>query len=80
MNCNKLGVEVKGLLESSKEELAAPLATFVSVEKMRALVTMGDLTRFKEVRTTVVPSFDKELYKAVGVIEGEQVMTLRQDE
>ena len=46
---NKLGVEVKGLTEKSKERLAEPLATFISVENARVLVTMGELAQFKEV-------------------------------
>ena len=44
-----LGLEVKGLIESSKERLAEALATFISVETARTLVCIGELAPFKEV-------------------------------
>ena len=58
---HKLGVEVKGVNESSKNRLAEALATFVSVDHVGALVTMGDLAQFQEVHTVVLPRFNKEV-------------------
>ena len=43
---HKLGVAVEGFPESSKEELAEALTTFISVDTARALVTMDELARF----------------------------------
>ena len=48
MKGNKLGVEMKGLAESSKERLAEALATFISVDTAGALVAMGELARSTE--------------------------------
>ena len=50
------------------------MATLTSVDIAGALVTMGELTHFKEVHTAVLPSSDKEVYKHA------EVMTLRPEE
>ena len=76
----KLGVEVKGSPESSKERLAEALATFISVDNTRSLVTMGELAQFSEVHKVVLPSFDKEVYKHPRTTEGEEVLTFRPEE
>ena len=49
------------------------LATFVSVDKARALVTMGELAQFREVLKIVLPSFSKDVSKDAG---GRVVMPL----
>ena len=59
--------------------LAEELATFISVEHARALVTAGELGRYREVHDIVLPEFDKE-YPEACVIEGEEVLTLRPEE
>ena len=64
----KLGVEVQDFTESIKERLAGALATFISVDNARALVTMGELAQFKDVHEVVSPSFNKEVYKDAAVI------------
>ena len=71
--------EVKSLTESSKSRLAEPLATVISEDNVRALVTKGELERYKEVHEIVFPKFDKE-YTEACVIEGEEVQTLRLEE
>ena len=43
MTGNKLEVVVEGLTESSKYRLAEALGAFISVDGVRALVTMGAL-------------------------------------
>ena len=72
---NQLGVEVKDLTESRKDRLAEALLTFISVDNAVALVTMGELVQFKEVRKGVLPSF--RWYGDAKAIQGEEVMTLR---
>ena len=42
-----LGVAVKGLTESNKDKLAEALATIISGDRARTLVTMGELAQFK---------------------------------
>ena len=59
----KLGVEAKGLTESSKDRLAEDLATVISVHNARAMITKGELAQFKDVH--------EEVYKDAEVIEGE---------
>ena len=70
-NGNKLGVEVKGIPESSNHRLADAFATFISVDNAGALVTMGELAQFKEVHKIVFFNFYKEVRKNAKVIEGE---------
>ena len=55
----ELGVEVKGFTDSSQERLAEPFGTFFSPDNARALVTMGELARFKEVHKVVLSKFEK---------------------
>ena len=71
--------EVQSLTVSSKSKLTEVSATFISVADVRALVTMGELTRCKEVREKVLPKLDKEDAEAC-VIEGCEVQTLRKGE
>ena len=52
---NKLGVEVKGHAESSKDRLGEALTTSISVDNAGAFVTMGELT----VHKVALPSFDE---------------------
>ena len=66
---NKLCVEVKGLTDSRKERPAEALATFTSVDNARALVTMGELARFKEVHKVVLPSFSTKRTKTRKSLE-----------
>ena len=48
---NNFGLEVKGLTESSKSRLAGGrLATFISVDNVKAVVTVGELARDKKER------------------------------
>ena len=70
---NNFGVEVKGLSESSKSRLAEALATFISIDDVRALVTMGELGRGAR---DSFPTFDKK-YTEACVIEGAEILTLR---
>ena len=63
-------MEVKGLTESSRRKLAEAQATFISVDNVRALVTLGELDRYKEVHEIVLPKFDKE-YTEACVMERE---------
>ena len=46
------------------------------MDNVKALVTVGELGRHKEVHDIVLPRFDKE-YANACVIEGEEVPTLR---
>ena len=46
------------------------LATFISVDSFRALVTMGDLERYKEVHEIVLSKFDKEHTEARMMCHG----------
>ena len=55
------------------------LATCISVDRVRVLVTIGELGRYKKVHETVSPKFDKECTEA-SVIEEEEVLTLRPEE
>ena len=80
-NGTKLGVEVKGILESSNHRLADAFATFISVDHAGALVTTGELAQFKEVHTIVFSNFHTEVFhtevrKNAEVIEGEEAMIL----
>ena len=59
----KLDIEVKRLTESSQERLPQALATVISVHNARAMITIGELARLKEVH--------EEVYKDAEVIEGE---------
>ena len=61
---NKFGLEVRGLLESRKRQLADASATFISVDNVRASVTMVELWPFKEVHEVVLPKFSKEFTEA----------------
>ena len=70
-NGNKLGVEVKGIPESSNHRLADAFATFISVDNAGGLVTMGELAQFKEVHTIVFSNFHTGVRKNAEVIEGE---------
>ena len=72
---NKLGIEVKGLTENSRK-LAEPLATFISVDTSRAIVTMDELGQHTAVQEQVVHQFSEE-YKDSTVIEEEKVLTFR---
>ena len=77
---NNFGVEVKGSAESSMGKLAKKSAgKLLSVDNVRALVTVGELERCKEVYEIVFPKFDKEHTEAC-VIEGEEVLTLRPED
>ena len=76
---NSLGVEVKRLTDSSKEKLAEARTTFISVDKVRTLVKMGELVRYKEAHEMVFRTFDKK-YTEAYVIEGEEVLTVRPEE
>ena len=60
VNGNKFGVKAKGLTEGSREKLAEALATFISLDNARALVTMGDLGQYQEVHEVVLPKFSEE--------------------
>ena len=46
---NNFGVRVQSLTESGKSKLAEALATLISVDSAKALVTMGELGRYKKV-------------------------------
>ena len=59
------------------ERLADALATFISVDNARALVTMAELALFKEVHKVTSPSLKKEVYTDAKVVEGEEVTILR---
>ena len=52
---NTFGAEVNGLTQNSKGKLASALATFISVDTRRAMVTMRVLERYKEVHEMVLP-------------------------
>ena len=67
------------MLHRKQQKLAeAPTAT-TSGDSVGALVTMGELGRYKEVHEIVFPEFDTE-YAEACVIEGEEVLTLRPEE
>ena len=57
--------------------MAEVLATCISVDNTRALVTMGELGQYKEVKQVVVPEFSGA-YKDAMVIGGGGILTLRQ--
>ena len=76
---NKLGVQLKLVIESSKGKLAEALATFISADNVRAQITMGELGQYKEVREEVLPKFIKEFTEAMAMKE-EEVLTLRFEE
>ena len=73
---NKFWVEVKGLTESSKGKAGG---TFISVDNVRALVTLGERVRYKGVNEMVLPEFDKDHTESC-VFEGEEVLTFRPEE
>ena len=79
MKANKFGVQVKGLTEGSREKLAEALATFVSVDNAKALVTVGKLGQHKAIREVVILKFSEE-YQDAMVMEGDEVLTLRPEE
>ena len=47
---NNFGVKVKGFTDDSRENLVDASATFISVDNIRAFVTMGELGQCKEVQ------------------------------
>ena len=47
---NKIGVEVEGRAESSRNILAVACESFFSVDSARASVTIGELAQLKEVQ------------------------------
>ena len=49
---------------SACQEPHRKLATFISVDNVRALVTVGELGQFKEVHEVVLPKVDKEYTEA----------------
>ena len=55
------------------------LATCISVDNTRALVTMGELGQYKEVKEVVLPEFSGE-YKDAMVIGGGRILTLGPEE
>ena len=67
------------MTESCKGKMAEAPATFISVDNARALVTVGELVRYKEVHDIVLPNFYVE-FTEVCAIEGEEVLTLRFEE
>ena len=50
---------MKGLTESSEETRADALATFITGDNARALVTMGELAQFKQVHHFVFAKFQQ---------------------
>ena len=58
MKGNKLGVAVNSLARCSKHRLPEALKLFMAVDNARAPVTMGELSRFNEVRQSVSPNFN----------------------
>ena len=71
---------MKGLTESSKNRFVEALESFTSVDNARALVTMCELTEFKDVRKIVLSHSNKAVRKEAVVLGGEEVMTLRPEE
>ena len=71
-------MDVKSLTASSKNGLPEALATFISVDNARALVTMGELGQFTEVRKSGLAEVRQEIEACV--IEGEDVLTVRLEE
>ena len=63
------------MTESSKERPAEAPTTFISVDNVRALVTLRELGRYKEVHEIVLPKFN-ETFKDACVTEGEDILTL----
>ena len=59
--------------------MAEVLATCISVDNTRALVTMGELGQYREVKEVVLPEFSGE-YKDAMVIGGGGILTLRPEE
>ena len=70
----------KALLKAVSTDLRKPWVTFISVDGVRALVTMGALALFDEAHKTVLPNFRKDVYKEAIVSEGEEGMILRPEE
>ena len=66
---DEFGVEARGLVKGSKEELAEALATFIFVDNARAFVTLGELARFQEAHRVLLPNFNKQIHKRAEVIE-----------
>ena len=55
---NKLGVVVKSVEEEgSKKKVTDALRQFTAADNQRALVTMGEFAKFREVRPTMPPTF-----------------------
>ena len=59
--------------------MAEVSATCISVDNTRALVTMGELGQYKEVKQVVVPEFSGKCKDAM-VIGGGGIPTLRPEE
>ena len=67
-------MEAKGLAEGSNDRITEALESFISVDNARVLVTMGEMTQFKDVHNIVPPN--KAMCKDAAVVE-EEVLTLR---
>ena len=70
---NKLGVEVKGVADNSKNRVTEALASLISRDNARALGTMGELAQFKRDHQVVLPTFNNEVHTEAKVIEGGEV-------
>ena len=71
---------VQSSAESSKNIISEALKIFIAVDNLRALVTMGDLAKFRKVHESVPPNFNKGTYKHACVMEGDDVLALRVEE
>ena len=69
MKGDKLGVEVNGLAESSKDQL---VEADESVDNARWSVKMCNLSEFLDVLEIVPPNFNRGLYGYFYVVEGEK--------
>ena len=71
--------DTRSQMRCCQRKLAEASANFISVDNVRALVTMSELERYKEVHGIFLPKFDRE-YTEACVIEGEEVLTIRPEE
>ena len=56
-------MEVKGLTERSRRKLAEALEIFISVNNVRALLTVGELGRCKEVHDMVLAEIQQGIQR-----------------
>ena len=70
----------KNWLRTVKHWIKEALKQLVGVDSARAVVTMGELPRHREVQPSVLPVFDEHASPHACVMGGDEVLILRKDE